>query len=476
MKKLTQLLLSVIVLFTILISCNYYIPQTPYSYLDGTWHGLFEGYWNGMNNNYAFWSLDSPSNEWDLKYEIYSAKFKALGKLENATSNTSQMAAKLFMDMNKDLTDGHFALIMKFPNIKTTLFQPSEYQKAKNSSKYTDDATLFKAIFEYYNNETNNDLSNYLPEDLKHEKTLTIIEKTFGFKIDTETKEEDKKIRNCSNSLVNALSSTNYTQSTKDTTTLDSYFKEWMIFNEKGDNSLMCLLGLTKGTNEIPENTIYIAFDGFNFYPFLEDLNLIALVDQFRAYKQDSTTKGMIVDLRGNTGGYNVDRDILFSDLVEDKKQFAWYRSKTGDNRLDYTPYLPVYLYQYVDPEEKPFTASPVANKPIAVLTNTASLSNSEVTTLLLKTFEKGVSIGGTTSGGFGCLSGTIDVSNSGEFRIDNYLTVYTPNQQIVSLDKTSYEGIGITPDYPVEFKLDEFNSGTDERLKDAFKYVSGNK
>lgn len=476
MKKLTQLLLSVIVLFILLISCNNYIPQTPYSYLDGTWHGLFEGYWNGMNNNYAFWSIDSPSNEWDLKYDEYSAKFKALGKIykPNATpeqlASVSQMAAKLFMDMNKDLTDGHFALIMKFPNIKKTLFQPSEYQKAKKSSKYTDDATLFKAIFEYYNDEKNNDLSNYLPEDLKNEKTLTILEKTFGFKIDTETNEEDKKIRECSNSLLDALSSTNYTQSTKDTTKLDFTFKEWMIYNEEGNNSLMCLLGLTN------ENIVYIAFDGFNFYPFLEDANVIALVDQFRKYKQDPTTKGMIVDLRGNTGGYNVDRDILFSDLVDDKKQFAWYRSKTGDNRLDYTPYLPVYLYQYVDPEGKPFTASPVANKPIAVLTNSASLSNSEVTTLLLKTFSKGVSIGGTTSGGFGCLNGTIDVSNSGEFSIDNYLTVYTPNQQIVALDKTSYEGIGITPDYPVEFKLADFNNGTDARLNEAFKYVNGNK
>ena len=177
MKKLTQLLLSVIVLFTLLISCNNYIPQTPYTYLDGTWLGLFEGYWNGMNNNYAFWNLDSPSNEWDLKHDYYVDKFKALGNIykPKATSeqqaDVSQTAAKLFMEMNKDLTDGHFTLTMKFPNIKRCQFQPNTYQKAKQSTKYKDDATLFQDIFNYFKYNDNYEFDDYLPKDLKNENT-----------------------------------------------------------------------------------------------------------------------------------------------------------------------------------------------------------------------------------------------------------------------------------------------------------------
>lgn len=243
--------------------------------------------------------------------------------------------------------------------------------------------------------------------------------------------------------------------------------------------NLYSLAGITKNNvssvnNNYEGNTVYFLLSGFKLVEFIsssEDEISLYLGD-FHDLKMDESAKGLIIDLRGNGGGANIDRQLLFGDLFSSPFKFGYQINKIGIGRQEYSLPSPVYIYP--EPSLYHNQYSSLASKPVAVITNIMTVSNGEVTTNMVKALEKGKQIGGKTLGGQGTLAYDSLVANAGQFSVGKYITtVYTPFAQILDANGISHEGIGLIPDIPVEFDKSSFENGNDLRLAAAFDYIN---
>lgn len=109
--------------------------------------------------------------------------------------------------------------------------------------------------------------------------------------------------------------------------------------------------GMTTGYGITDDGILYLGFSGFDFYSYFETRNEFTEdVTSFLSGLSkaiDDNPEGIIIDMRGNGGGYIVDLDILLPDFLEKgvAAEFAISRRKLGDNRLDYGPWLPLCVY-----------------------------------------------------------------------------------------------------------------------------------
>ena len=242
---------------------------------------------------------------------------------------------------------------------------------------------------------------------------------------------------------------------------------------------LSALAGITKETEgscdymDYSENTVYFLCSGFDFCKRRNESEMKQFLMDFHDMKMNEDAEGMILDMRGNTGGYNIDRELLFGDMFQEPQLIGYQKNKTGSGRMDLSLEFPLYIYPEAAYYNNEF--SDIANKPVVVATNSATASNGEITVFMVRTLKNGGQVGDKTRGANGTLDGDIFVTNSGTFSVGDYITsVYTPFGNIRDANHVSYEGIGLTPDegYEIEFNKNAFFSGTDERLKNAFQWI----
>ena len=274
---------------------------------------------------------------------------------------------------------------------------------------------------------------------------------------------------------------------------LDDIFSDWtlcFIFESeaKVDGSsykksvtlnLCALAGITKGTED-PEcfinyskNTVYFLCSGFDFNKRRNEPEMKQFLMDFHDMKINENAEGMILDMRGNVGGYNIDRELLFGDMFQEPQLIGYQKNKTGSGRLDFSLEFPLYIYPEAGYYNNEF--SDIANKPVAVVTNTGTASNGEITVFMAKTLKNGGQVGGKTIGANGTLAGDMFTTNSGTFSVGDYITsVYTPYGNVRDVNHVSYEGIGLTPDagYEVEFDFMSYLRGEDTRLEKAFGWI----
>lgn len=278
---------------------------------------------------------------------------------------------------------------------------------------------------------------------------------------------------------------------------LDSLFSDWTLClvlivspeydqtdkvyrYKKGVNlKMLALSGITKEETDgsamvdYTANTVYFLSSGFNFFPLKDQAEMKQFLMDFHKFKMNENAAGMILDMRGNSGGYNADREILFGDMFREPHLIGYQKNKTGAGRLDLTQEFPLYIYPEADFFGNEF--SDIASKPVVVITNTATVSNGEITVLMVNSLPNGGQTGGVTMGANGTLAGDILTHNSGTFSVGNYITsVYTPYGNIRDTNHVSYEGKGLTPDegYEENFNFDAFFAGTDSRLGKAFEWI----
>ena len=275
---------------------------------------------------------------------------------------------------------------------------------------------------------------------------------------------------------------------------LDSLFSEWTLclvlsvspeydqtVYRKGVNlKMLALSGITKEPDgsdmvdfDYTANTVYFISSGFNFFPLKDQSEMKQFLMDFHKFKMNENAAGMILDMRGNGGGYNADREILFGDMFREPHLIGYQKNKTGAGRLDLTQEFPLYIYPEADFYGNEF--SDIASKPVVVITNTATASNGEITVLMVNSLPNGGQTGGVTIGANGTLAGDILTYNSGKFSVGKYITsVYTPYGNIRDTNHVSYEGKGLTPDkgYEENFNFDAFFEGKDPRLVKAFEWI----
>ena len=280
---------------------------------------------------------------------------------------------------------------------------------------------------------------------------------------------------------------------------LDSLFSDWTlclvlsvnpeydrtdkVFRKGVNLKMLALCGITKeepdenAMVDYTANTVYFISSGFNFFPLKDQAEMKQFLMDFHKFKMNENAAGMILDMRGNSGGYNVDREILFGDMFREPHLIGYQKNKTGAGRLDLTQEFPLYIYPEADFFGNEF--SDIASKPVVVITNTATVSNGEITVLMVNSLPNGGQTGGVTMGANGTLAGDILTYNSGTFSVGNYITsVYTPYGNIRDTNHVSYEGKGLTPDegYEENFKFDDFFAGTDSRLGKAFEWIKNHR
>lgn len=467
LKRLKTFAFSLVLLTLLLLSACRYQEELPYEYTNiTTWGELFDAYWNKMNTNYMFWSIDyNQGKGWDDVYDTYKPKFDELGAIADNVDNHT--AWKYLYDITKELSDGHYYLELsnRGSNSPIVFLYPYYVRLMQRLGYTSDEIEYFMDSFDgtefvAQNEEKYQKFVIYL-----YEYTRTIVAKTF--------KQE---------ALVQASETALTSNASGSAITVDGFFTEfYYTLLNTSSASFNAVLG--KSANGI----VYFSFDSFKFNYMSADSNagseVRALLAKYNEFVKDPATKGIIIDLRGNEGGSSDDINLLWAPFSPGVRvDFAKQRTKVGNNRLDYGPWVPVYL----NASEGGFDKT----KPIVILTNGGTISCAEISVMLFKALKEQhgydvTIIGDNTAGANGFLlsnesfSGKNEqLTNSGSCAISiyPYITyVYTPSGQVCYHDGTFYEGVGITPDRSVGFDADEFYvNGNDERLKQAIAYLEG--
>lgn len=165
-----------------------------------------------------------------------------------------------------------------------------------------------------------------------------------------------------------------------------------------------------------------------------------AFGDKTKVQKDNIT--GVIIDLRGNGGGYVSFLSTIWGVFFQNPTQFGYVRYKAGYSRLEYTPWIGFSItdgYVNKDLKENMYSGR------VAVLVNGFSVSCSEISCVIAKLLPNSRIIGHTTYGGTCALSDRT-IFNSGPFTSE-HLSIYTTTYQFVDMSRESFEIVGIKPD-----------------------------
>ena len=148
--------------------------------------------------------------------------------------------------------------------------------------------------------------------------------------------------------------------------------------------------------------------------------------------------KKVILDVRGNGGGLVRDFRFFVDRFITKNTIWGYQRTKQGTGRFNYTPWVPMQTqkHKFGIPSEIP----------IAVLTDKASVSMSEMSTLMLKS-QGAVSVGDYTYGGTAGLGFSDDYNGGSRDKVTKYLEFYMPLMATKNAAGEVIEGIGVKPD-----------------------------
>lgn len=406
--------------FLILISCRdeVYIesPNATGMYDSSRrFADIFDRFWQAMNNNYVYWDVE-PNNYWNGIYRSYMPKFEALGLAIPEKDNRVDVpgtnvrtAYTYFREILEPLHDGHLQVYFDGKWFDSTnpvaVIKPSEDKVMARPTH--DDSVVFR-------NNTWNGGTNKTGYDF-----------------------------------------------------WDNLIKKKYIADLPAPNEPLDTLSLGAMTvhKEIGAATgrILHGSGGFTRYLYFSDFKLVdmlrwendngiavltAIMDQFFGDLYDPGLKGIIIDVRGNSGGMSIDISFLIGRMISDDLTIAYTRTKRGPSPLDYSPWSPYNIPPY-PPEQQ----MPNKNIPIVALCNDYSISCAELLVLALKAMPNGYVIGTKTWGALGPRIGNDNPfgANGGSFQGSPFWTkVIEAGFQTRGLNKENYDGIGIDPDETV--------------------------
>ena len=155
--------------------------------------------------------------------------------------------------------------------------------------------------------------------------------------------------------------------------------------------------------------------------------------------------KGLIIDLRSNTGGY-VEQAGNIAKMFTNKNKVIYSLKEKNE----------VEVFKDDDDEERGY--------PVVILVNSGTASAAELLSLSLKE-SYGAILVGTTTFGKGRIQGTADITNSRKIKLTTGKW-YSPNNNNI-------DGVGIRPSYEVELTKDYYINPTDKNDSQLTKGLS---
>ncbi|MDR1975189.1 MAG: hypothetical protein LBQ31_11065 [Bacteroidales bacterium] len=377
--------------------------------------GNFDAFWHGMNNNYAFWGVDNT--DWDKVYTTYRPLFEELDK--DTASTFEEQAEKMysyFVEMSENLVDGHCAILFNetFANACGARgISPSTIRKTKEG---------------------------LIPYPTLWQEKFTQMENVW-----------DRVLMD------------------------DEYLSVAMDYSGE-ELSELYITGRIAGSQGkvIP----YLFFSSFSLLQnYYQGGDYTTVLDNFFASIMEDNVEGVIIDVRGNGGGNSADLSFLMGHFSTKDFIVVYNRSKAGEGRLDYSPWIPFRIMP-MEGACKDFTV------PIVVLADVHSVSCAEITTMAVKSLpnKNGHFIGQQTWGGHGLLTANVEY-NGGQFhtidysninKVSSYIEyVYTSSVTAkTAFDGKVYEGQGLPPDQVVALDTVKLNQGEDTQLEAAIDYI----
>ena len=227
--------------------------------------------------------------------------------------------------------------------------------------------------------------------------------------------------------------------------------------NASNGDTTEAIAGTIKG------NILYLGFNKFglkNAYN-AADNGVKSVLQFFINYLRNPPPgfKGVIIDVRGNGGGDISDLNFLVGNLISNKLKIGYTRYKSGDGRLDYTPWAPAIV--------TPQAGAKAVTVPIVALADIWTVSMAELTAMAIHTLPNGHIVGERTWGANGPLTNN-EILNGGQFTASNFVFAYTSSSMFKYVDGNIYEGKGFPPDYNVPFSLNAFQTTGDTQLEKA--------
>jgi C-terminal processing protease CtpA/Prc len=197
------------------------------------------------------------------------------------------------------------------------------------------------------------------------------------------------------------------------------------------------------------------------------------VIDTFIADLKDSNNeglKGVIFDFRGCIGGDGRDWSYILGRLINEPLKIFYTRAKSGEGRLDYGPWIPVWITPA--PNAEKIKSEKIGNIPIIALTDGLTTSAAEMAAIGIQAMPNGTILGAKTGGVLSMPQANpkynAGIFTSGPF----YTTVVLASMQTKHLDGNIYEGIGVEPDEHVPQNWQQFLNKEDNVLEAAIKKV----
>lgn len=391
---------------------------------NSSFESQFKAIWAGMNSNYPIWDYEEKHGlNWDDVYDKYIESFRELDKVYDVHNPVpDSIVVSLYQEMFEPLHDGHLALILK--NIHTqkeisTIISPSY-------SRLSDEA-----------------------DNMLRQEELAYLEHDFEPSLDYYV--ENGEIEELSEDL--AFFSGNH---------IYGKFKDEIVYYRLPEFNLTEIFEKKEKSYYKSKYQIWECW-----FKTIQELH------------QENSLKGIIIDLRNNSGGSSADFQyvlgaLLGGNITEDERKYqqvGFLRQKTGIARLDYSSLIPFWFDIYEDTHVH-------VEVPIVVLVNDLCLSMSEQTCLAAKQLKNGYVIGTKTGGGFSPIIPYSDrmsfVGSVGDLELKSApFYIYIPDAAFFSMDKEIIEGHGIEPDETVCLDWSSHETtGKDNQLDRALEYL----
>ena len=467
--------------------------------------GKFKVLWKALDQNYGIWDYErSLGLDWDAVYDEYLPKYEALDQRNNVTDDELRT---LLEETVAPLHDGH--LVAQMQNHQTMNFVMVSPGNTRVMQR--DDYVAARNTF--------HDLSVYLPggaasQILESKAVNTQFSGIFkavyytpgiGYQwakahVNDPSLEDYQKhglqdfvkaYDNLYNQLISGLDMAVGIQMYDQLIAANQYLGiPGLIPSDVfGDNGLDVKYALFKN------NIAYFYFSGFSLSVYLNDeyfqhffgqadpaaqqLGLAvrqawqAWFNKVQELHASGQLKGVIIDVRGNTGGMLSDYQYVLGSLLPSGDfEVALSRFKRGVGRYDYSPLTP-FKVKALEAAHEAIT------EPIVMLANCGSVSMAEMTTLGCQSLPNGLFIGKRTHGGMCSLVTTPSVYYQnyagciGE-RGKTPVWLYIPHMVTMSKDEQIFEGVGLTPDIEVDFDVTLYQTtGRDSQLERALQYCT---